>query len=681
MLKSIIIFWILSNCVLTTLLAQSEVTAWETYVDNEKDLAYWQEHYEDLSELAEHPFNINTVTKEQLEQLPFLSDRLIENILYYVYKYNPIKSENELWGIEGMDYQTQNLLRQFIYVGEATENKQKLTLKNLLKYNKQELLTRIDIPLNKKAGYAPYPPEELAESPNKKYYGDAFYHNLRYRFQYRNQVFIGFTAEKDAGEPFFKLYNRKGYDFYSAYVFLQDIKQLKTLVAGNYKVSFGYGLVMNTGFSFGKSGNRNNIHRYGSGIGKYTSVNEANYLQGIGATYRLSAKWNLSAWYSFRNQDARVDNLFINSLKTDGYHRLKSDIDKKNTISNHLVGSNLTYNGKYVEYGLTAVYNIFNMPLNPDFRPYNRYYPRGRDFYNMGIFYKFFFHKFIFSGETAVDKQGSLATLSALSYSPSVNTVFTLINRYYDKRYQSIYANAFSENSRIQNEAGTYIGLETNLFSRVKLLCYADFFYFPYRKYQVDKDKTVGMEGGFQLSYSPVNSLSMLIKYGYKNKAKNYTSPSDSKYVIPDIRQRLHCQLTYSPNEQTLLKTVVEYVHSSRWKQSVSHGLALGGTVKTGWKRFPVQAVLSGVWFKTSDYSSRIYMYEPGLLYAFSMTSFYGEGLRMAVNLRYAVHKRLIIQAKWGMTNYSDRDRIGSGAEEIMGNKKYDLQFQARLKW
>lgn len=116
MLKSIIIFWILSNCVLTTLLAQSEVTAWETYVDNEKDLAYWQEHYEELSELAEHPFNINTVTKEQLEQLPFLSDRLIENILYYVYKYNPIKSENELWGIEGMDYQTQNLLRQFIYV-------------------------------------------------------------------------------------------------------------------------------------------------------------------------------------------------------------------------------------------------------------------------------------------------------------------------------------------------------------------------------------------------------------------------------------------------------------------------------------------------------------------------------------------------------------------------------------
>ena len=89
MLKSIIIFWILSNCVLTTLLAQSELTAWETYVDNEKDLAYWQEHYEELSELAEHPFNINTVTKEQLEQLPFLSDRLIENILYYVYKYNP----------------------------------------------------------------------------------------------------------------------------------------------------------------------------------------------------------------------------------------------------------------------------------------------------------------------------------------------------------------------------------------------------------------------------------------------------------------------------------------------------------------------------------------------------------------------------------------------------------------
>lgn len=106
---------------------------------------------------------------------------------------------------------------------------------------------------------------------------------------------------------------------------------------------------------------------------------------------------------------------------------------KKNTIFNTLVGSNLTYDGKYFEGGFTAVYNVFNKVLNPAERLYNRYYPRGRYFYNVGVNYKWYRGKFVFSGETAVDKQGKIATLNQLTYSPVVNTSLIVINRYYDK--------------------------------------------------------------------------------------------------------------------------------------------------------------------------------------------------------------------------------------------------------
>ena len=50
----------------------------------------------------------------------------------------------------------------------------------------------------------------------------------------------------------------------------------------------------------------------------------------------------------------------------DGYHRLYREFEKKNMITNQVIGSNLNYNGKYCELGLTAVYNVFNKPLNPD---------------------------------------------------------------------------------------------------------------------------------------------------------------------------------------------------------------------------------------------------------------------------------------------------------------------------
>ena len=64
----------------------------------------------------------------------------------------------------------------------------------------------------------------------------------------RDRLQAGFVAEKDAGEPFWNAYH-KGYDFYSAHLFLKDINWLKSLAIGDYKMSFGQGLVISNDFS------------------------------------------------------------------------------------------------------------------------------------------------------------------------------------------------------------------------------------------------------------------------------------------------------------------------------------------------------------------------------------------------------------------------------------------------
>ena len=83
--------------------------------------------------------------------------------------------------------------------------------------------------------------------------GYAFYHNFRYTFRYSDKVYVGLTAEKDAGEPFFTGKNKKGYDYYSPYLLIRDMGRLKTLALGNYRLNYGYGLVMNTDFNMGKT--------------------------------------------------------------------------------------------------------------------------------------------------------------------------------------------------------------------------------------------------------------------------------------------------------------------------------------------------------------------------------------------------------------------------------------------
>lgn len=87
----------------------------EQLITNDEDNAYqWENLFEELSDLKENPLNINSATKEQLERFPFLNSQLIENILYYLYKYGAMVSINELMVVEDMDLATFRLLKQFI---------------------------------------------------------------------------------------------------------------------------------------------------------------------------------------------------------------------------------------------------------------------------------------------------------------------------------------------------------------------------------------------------------------------------------------------------------------------------------------------------------------------------------------------------------------------------------------
>lgn len=648
---------------------------------DDENSSQWENLLEDLTDLKEHPININSATKEQLEKFPFLSASLIENILYYLYKNGPMLSDKELLMVQDMDIQTVRYLKPFITFEQVDKEKDRPTLKTVFKHGKQEFSTRLDVPFYIRKGYQTITSEELQKNPNQRYLGYAFYHNIRYSFRYSDKVYVGLTAEKDAGEPFFAGKNRKGYDYYSPYLLVRDLGRIKTLALGNYRLNYGYGLVMNTDFNMGKTMMISSMDNRKHGIKKHSSTNEYLYFQGMAGSYQLANRWTMDAFYSYRKMDGTVDNLFITSLKEDGYHRIPRDFEKKNTFINQLIGSNLHYNGKYIEAGLTGVYHVFNKVLKPASRAYNKYYPQGRDFLNVGVNYKAFWNRFTLSGETAIDKNGKIATLNMLRYAPKESFQLMVMNRFYDVAYQSIYASSIGEGSDVQNESGFYIGLETKFLGYLKLTTYGDFFYFPFQKYQVGKNGTRGFDGMFQLSYSPRYELDMFIRYRYKNKYKDFTGEDKVKLTIPYIQQKWKYQLNYSPVSELVLKTTVDMVHNAYQGKNSSKGFLIGQSVGYNFKNLPLQVDINGAWFHTDDYASRISMYEKSLLYAFSIPSFYGKGERLALNLRYELNEFLIFQAKYGWTHYRDRKVISSGLEQIEGNQKNDLYLQLRIKF
>ena len=661
--------------------------SWESIIEqlmnNNDEIASsnWQSLMEDLAEMKEHPVNINTASKEQLEKFPFLSDGMVENILDYIRRYGPMLTDKELLMVKDMDIQTARVLKMFITFQQPEKEEYTPTLKNILKYGKQELSTRVDIPFYTRAGYQPFTSEYIKENPNKRYLGKSFYHNVRYQFRYSDKVYVGVTAEKDAGELFFTGKNAKGYDYYSPYIYVRDIGRINALALGNYRLSYGYGLVMNTDFSMGKSATLSTLGNKARGIKKHSSTDEYNYFQGIAGSIRITKRLTADAFYSYRKMDGIVDNQLITSIKEDGYHRIPRDYEKKNTFSNQLIGSNIHYNGKNFEAGLTAVYNVFNKVLNTTPRAYNKYYPRGRDFFNAGINYKLFWKKFTLQGETAMDKNGKIATMNMLRYSPKESFQLMVMNRFYDLAYQSIYARSIGEGSMVQNESGFYIGLETSFLRYFKLSTYGDLFYFPWKKYQLSKNGTKGFDGVVQLSYSPGYQLDMFIRYRYKNKHKDFTPDDGEKVTLPYIQQKWKYQLNYSPISELMLKTTVDYVRNGHQNKEVSQGILLGQSIGYRFRKIPRQLDAGGAWFSTDDYASRISMYEKGLLYSFSIPSFYGKGERFTFNARYEWGKHIILQAKYALTHYRDREVISSGLEEIKGSMKSDLYMQVRLKF
>jgi hypothetical protein len=86
-------------------------------------------------------------------------------------------------------------------------------------------------------------------------------------------------------------------------------------------------------------------------------------------------------------------------------------------------------------------------------------------------------------------------------------------------------------------------------------------------------------------------------------------------------------------------------------------------------------------YFETGSYDSRIYAYESDVLYGYSIPAFYEKGFRYYLNASYNASPSLTIWFRIAQTIFTDKASIGSGLDEIMGNRKTEVKLQARLEF
>ena len=638
-------------------------------INNSVNSLNWENELEELSNRLQEPVNLNSATREQLEQFPFLSDIQIEHLLAYIYIHGQMETIYELQLVEELDRQTIQYLLPFVCI-KAINNEPAFRWKTMLKdagrYGKNEVLTRLDIPFYKRKGY------------EHTYLGPSVYNSVKYTFRYRDQLYAGGVAEKDAGEPFAALHNRYGYDYYSFYLLLQNCGRLKSLAVGNYRLSFGQGLVMSTDYLMGKTIYASSFNNRSTGIKRHSSTDEYNYFRGVATTVALTKRLSVSAFYSHRNMDGVVTDGEITSVYKTGLHRSRKEADKKNLLTSQLTGGNVSYQQNHIRLGITGVYYVFNRPYEPELTGYSKYNIHGNHFYNLGIDYAYRWRRFSFQGETAIGKQG-WASLNRLQYSPVQDIQFMLIHRFYSYDYWAMYAHSFGEGSTVQNEQEYYVGLETTPFSHWRFFVSFDLFSFPWKKYRINKPSR-GTDGLIQATFTPRTNLSMYLKYRYKQKERDLTG-SKGTLTLPIFHHQLRYRLNYSLNDVFSSRTTLDYNHFHSQDRAATKGYQVTQMISSQLPWTRLFADVQGSYFCTDDYDSRVYVSEKGLLYTFYTPSFQGRGFRCAVRLRYELNKHWLFITKFGETIYLNRNEIGSGNDLIYGNKKADIQMQLRIKF
>jgi hypothetical protein len=547
---------------------------------------------EELLELAEHPIDLNHTSVDELSKLRFLSDEQIDAILIYQYDH-PFQDIYELQLIDCLkDYEIRNLL-PFVEVkptpAPSLEGRsslgEKMYFREIFHYAKHEMTLRLDA------------------RNIEDFEGDPMYGKFRYRFNYQNQVQAGVTAMMAAGNGRLAMGDRWDY---GGYIQLKDIGPMKSIVAGNYQASFGYGLVVGSPLKRGKSAYIQSTATTDEGLKKYSSVGDSYpYFHGVGATARVSQWADVSAFYSLRKG------------KEDAW--------------NHVVGVNATGRWNRLKVGVTAVENI-------EVRSERLEAKGGKtiDRAVMGVNARWNQGKIDIWGEAATSQgnKWGVGVITGVRYRPISDVNLLAIYRYYSPEFDNAYANSLCSWSRMKDEHGGYIGVEYNRLKDWQLSAFGDIW------------KT-GFETMAQADFIPQKAYRMHTRFRLKRKDEK-----DTYSLRWNMAYRLGPWKMKTQADGNLVES------KGRW----TYGWSILQDVEYRFADVPIVLQLRAQAFDAREWNNRVYIYENDVLYAYSIPFVYGLGGRFWLNARYIINDTFSVYLRVSETVYqsawaADNDR------------------------
>ena len=619
--------------------------------------------------------NLNTADENELKELRIISDLQIENFLSYRKLFGKLVSIYELQSVPTWDLFTIKKLLPFVTLASPVSVSQNIAAR--LRGGANSFLMRYSQILEKSVGFD-------KSISGTKYLGSPQKLFFRYRYSYKNLLQYGLLGDKDAGEQLFRGAQKQGFDFYSFHFFARKVGIIQSLALGDFTVNMGQGLIQWQGLAFGKSADVMGVKRQSTILRPYNSAGEFNFHRGVGITIQRK-NIEATAFASLKKISANfvIDTVnstdFFSSFLTSGYNRTASEIEDRNDLTQTAFGSNVTYRTDRWHIGINGIYYHFSVPIQKRAELYNLYAISGNNWSNLSVDYSYTYRNLHFFGEAATDKNFNKAIVNGLLISVDPRVDVSIVQRMISPKFQSINGNAFTENTYPTNENGLYAGISIRPNASLQFDAYGDLYRFPWLKYLVDAP-SYGKDFLAQLTYSKGNTVGIYTRFRSESKQGNQSdNTTTTNYLVFLPKQSWRTQISYKVSAVTTLRSRFELIwYDKNGPNSEKGFLTFFDFIYKPLLR-PFAANLRLQYFETDGYNSRVYAFENDVLYSFSIPLFYGKGYRYYINLNYDISKNFSVWMRWAQTIYSGATSIGSGLDEISGNKRSEIKMEARL--
>jgi len=625
---------------------------------------------ENLENFRVRPLELNRATREDLLGLRLLNEIQVENFITYRIQFGPFLNEYELQAVPGWDLSDIRRMLVFSRVNTSLETRNTKIINGFYEGD-NELLARWGRPV------PAFYPTASEGGPNAV--------AIRYRHSFDNRLRFGFTAEKDAGEAFFRRSNPQGFDFYSAHLFAQNLNStVRTVALGDFSARFGQGLLLQTGFSPGKSAETVSVTRGGRKLNAYGAFGETFFFRGAATTLAFGKHLEITALYSDRRRDGNVllpdttdlefPEILFTSIQTSGLHRTPSEIADEKSLHERVGGLSATYGWRSGQVSVNGLSIQYDKSRNPATSAYQRYTFRGKNLTGASVDYNWRRRNWYIFGEAARSDNGGMSTVNGLLLTPDPHVTLTALHRSLGKDYQSVYANPFAEVSGASNEKGLYLGADIRYIRRWQINVYADVWQHPWLRFGVSSPSR-GREFLARVLWTKSRTFSAYALWQAETKERD--SDESGTFGLLEYRRdrlRLHATYKVSPNVEfrsRLEWTTVQPKGFSRAQGFIAYQEAVFKPLG-----FPLSGAVRYAIFDTDNYDTRVYAFETDLFSAVSIPAFAGRGSRYYMNLQWRINRLIRLEGRVEQTNQLKAVTTGGA----LGKETF-YKLQVRLRF